>query len=58
LQTQDNKTDANLNATLDLFMIFAPGPTTPGIKIITKVDMAYQVPQYLQPLLVFVPKVL
>jgi hypothetical protein len=24
--------------------------TTPGIKVITKLDVAYQAPQYLQPL--------
>ncbi len=39
-----------------LFAIFVPGPTTPGIKVITKLDVAHQAPQYLQPLLAFMPK--
>jgi hypothetical protein len=33
-----------------LFAIFVPGPTTPGIEVITKLDVAHQAPQYLQPL--------
>jgi hypothetical protein len=44
--------DAGLNATLDtgsvmfkiLFAIFVPGPTTPGIEVITKLDVAHQAP--------------
>lgn len=31
-------------------------PTTPGIKVITKLDVAHPLPQYLQPLLAFMPK--
>jgi len=38
------------------FAIFAPGPTTPGIEVITKPYVAHQVPQYLQPLLALMPK--
>jgi hypothetical protein len=61
---RDNRVDAGLNATLDtgsvifkiLFAIFVPGPTTPGIEVITKLDVAHQTPQYLQPLLAFMPK--
>jgi len=47
-----------LNANLDtrsvkiLLAIFA------GTKVITKPDVAHQAPQYLQPLLAFVPKAL
>jgi hypothetical protein len=33
-----------------LFAIFGFGPTTPGIEAITKLDVAHQAPQYLQPL--------
>jgi hypothetical protein len=40
----------------DLITNFVPGPTTLGIKVITKLDVARQAPQYLQPLLAFVPK--
>jgi hypothetical protein len=40
-----------------LFAIFVPGPTTRGIEVITKLDVAYQAPQYLQPLLAFMPEV-
>jgi hypothetical protein len=55
---QDNRVDADLNATLDtgsvmfkiLVAILVPRPTTPGIKVITKLDVAHQAPQYLQPL--------
>jgi hypothetical protein len=58
---RDNRVDAGLNATLDtgsvmfkiLFAIFVPGPTTPGIEVITKLDVAHQC---LQPLLAFLPK--
>ena len=39
-----------------VFAIFVPGPTTPGIEAITKLDVAHQAPQYLQTLLAFVPK--
>jgi hypothetical protein len=40
-QTRDDRVDAGLNATLDkdlktLRTIFVPEPTTPGIKVITK----------------------
>jgi hypothetical protein len=55
-QMQDDRFDAGLNANLDtgsvkiLFAIFA------GTKVITKPDVAHQAPQYLQPLLAFVPK--
>ena len=46
---RDDRVDASLNATLDsgsamfkiLFAIFVPGPTTPGIKVITKLDVAH-----------------
>ena len=41
-----------------LFAIFVPGPTTPGIEVITKLDVAHKAPQYLQPLLAFMPKAL
>jgi hypothetical protein len=62
---RDNRVDAGLNATLDtrfamfkiLFAIFVPGPTMPAIKVITKLDVAHQAPQYLQPLLAFMPEV-
>jgi hypothetical protein len=27
-----------------LFAIFVPGPTTPGIEVITKLDVAHQAP--------------
>jgi hypothetical protein len=53
---QDDRFDAGLNANVDtgsvkiLFAIFA------GTKVITKLDVAHQTPQYLQPLLAFVPK--
>jgi hypothetical protein len=61
---RDDRFDAGLNATLDigplmfkiLFAIFVPGPTTPGIEVITKLDVAHQASQYLQPLLAFMPK--
>ncbi len=51
---RDDRVDAGLNATLDigsvmfkiLFAIFMPGPTTPGIEIITKLDVAYQALYY------------
>jgi hypothetical protein len=40
--------DAGLNAgsvlLKILFTIFVPGPTTPGIEVITKLDVAHQVP--------------
>jgi hypothetical protein len=49
-QTRDDRVDAGLNAN------FVPGPTTPGMEVITKLGVAYQAPQYVQPLLVFVPK--
>jgi hypothetical protein len=50
---RDDRVDAGLNATLDtgpamfkiLFAIFVPGLTTPlvpGIKVITKLDVAHQ----------------
>ena len=39
-----------------LFAIFVPGPTTPGIEVITKLDVAHEAPQHLQPLLAFMPK--
>ena len=47
---QDNRFDAGLNVTLDtgsimfkiLFTIFVPGPTTPGIAVITMLDVAHQ----------------
>ena len=47
---QDDRVDASLNATLDtgsvmfkiLFAIFVPGPTTPGIEVITKLDVVHQ----------------
>jgi hypothetical protein len=55
-QTRDDRVDAGLNATLDLVTNFVPGLTTPGIEVITKLDVAHQAPQYLQPLLAFVPK--
>jgi hypothetical protein len=50
---RDDRVDAGLNATLDtgsvmlkiLFAIFVPGPTTSGIKLITKPDVAHQVAQ-------------
>jgi serine/threonine protein kinase len=32
--------------------------TTPGIEVITKLDVAHQAPQYLQPQLAFMPKAL
>ena len=46
---RDDRFDAGLNATLDtgsvmfkiLFAIFVPGLTTPGIKLITKLDVAH-----------------
>lgn len=43
---RDDKVDAGLNVVMFkiLFAIFVPGPTTPGIKVITKLDVA---PQYL-----------
>jgi hypothetical protein len=61
---RDDRIDAGLNATLDtgsvmfkiLLTIFVPGPTSPGIKVITKLDVAHQAPQYLQPHLAFMPK--
>ena len=43
-QMRDDRVDASLNTTLDMFAIFVPGPTTPGIKVITKLDIAHQVP--------------
>jgi hypothetical protein len=53
---RDDRVDAGLNATLDtgsvMFAIFG----TPGIKVITKLDVAHQAPQYLQPLLAVMPK--
>jgi hypothetical protein len=63
---RDDRFDASLNANLDkvtgsvmfktLFAIFVPGPSSPGIKVITKLDVAHQAPQYHQPLLAFMPK--
>jgi hypothetical protein len=49
---RDDRFDAGLNATLDtgsvlfkiLFAILVPGPTTPGIEVITKLDVAHQAP--------------
>jgi hypothetical protein len=43
----------------DFVCDFVPGPTptTPGIKVITKLDVAHQALQYLQPLLAFMPEV-
>jgi hypothetical protein len=48
---RDNRFDAGLNANLDkvirsvifktLFAIFVPGPSSPGIKVITKLDVAH-----------------
>jgi hypothetical protein len=63
---RDDRVDADLNATLGtgsvmfkiLFAIFVPRPTTPGIEVITKLDVAHQAPQYLQPQLAFMPKAL
>ena len=51
-QTRDDRVDAGLNAGSVLlkilfkilFAIFVPEPTTPGIKVITKLDIAHQVP--------------
>ena len=55
-RTRDDRFDAGLNtgsATFKiLFAIFVPGLTTSGIKVITKLDVAYQ------PLLAFMPKAL
>jgi len=61
---QDDRFDAGLNATWDtgsimfkiLFAIFVPRPTTPGIEVITKLDVAHQAVLYLQPLLTSMPK--
>jgi hypothetical protein len=37
--------------------IFVPGPTAPGIGvIITKLDVAHQVSEHLQPILALLPK--
>ena len=49
-----------------LFAIFVPGPATAwppirsshGIEVITKLDVARQTPQHLQPLLAFMLKAL
>jgi hypothetical protein len=46
---RDDRFDAGLNANLDtrsvmfkiLFAIFVLGPTTPGIEVITKLDVAH-----------------
>ena len=46
---RDDKVDTGLNTTLDtesvifniLFAIFVPRPTTPGIEVITKLDVAH-----------------
>jgi hypothetical protein len=50
---RDDRVDTGLNAILDtgsvmfkiLFAIFVPGPSTPGIKVITKLDVAHRAPQ-------------
>jgi hypothetical protein len=61
---RDNRFDAGLNANLDtgsvMFKIsFATSCLEqPGNKVITKLDVAHQTPQYLQPLLAFMPKAL
>jgi hypothetical protein len=55
---QDHMADAGLNATLDtgsvmfkiLFAIFVPEPTTPGIEIITKLDVAHRTSSHFWPL--------
>jgi hypothetical protein len=41
-----------------LFAIFVPGPITPGIKVITKLNVAHLAAQHLQPLLALMPKAL
>jgi hypothetical protein len=47
---RDDRVDAGLNATLDTgsimckFAIFVPRATTPGIEVITKLDVAHQAP--------------
>jgi hypothetical protein len=47
---RDDRVDAGLNVTLDIgsamfkIGIFVTGPTTPGIRVITKLDVAHQTP--------------
>jgi hypothetical protein len=60
-QILGDRFDAGFNANMDtgsvMFKImFAPGLTTPGIEVITKLDVEYRAP--LQPKLEFVPEVL
>jgi hypothetical protein len=40
-KTRDDRVDAGLNATLDLFTNFVPGPATPDIEVITKQEIAH-----------------